>query len=208
MSFQTKVMGKEYLHSGTSTNNFVNCVRMRRKETIEILVKEYNKQLVNTALGLGFSMDVAFDVVQNTWCTFMDIAPRFEGRSHIRTFLFGILYNKAKEMRKEQTRFDTFDPIEKVLEERFDSAGNWLSYPTNPESLLLAMEKMEMIEKCIGSLPFMQKTVFSLRQVQNLSSKEICDIMDITISNLGVLLFRAKNRLRECIINNSKEVEK
>jgi len=45
---------------------------------------------------------------------------------------------------------------------------------------------------------------FNLKQVEELMSKEICNILDISNTNLGVLIYRAKNKLRECVERNSK----
>lgn len=56
-----------------------------------------------------------------------------------------------------------------------------------------------MIQDCIERLPVNQRAAFCYREVEDLEMPEICKILEVTNTNLGVLLFRAKNRLRECI---------
>ncbi len=53
--------------------------------------------------------------------------------------------------------------------------------------------------KADASVPLQQRMAFVLREVEDLSTVEICKILDVTRTNLGVLLYRARNRLRECL---------
>ena len=57
-------------------------------------------QIVRAARGAGFAPQLAEDVAQDTFVTFIETAPRFEGRSHVRTWLFGILYKKIAAARR------------------------------------------------------------------------------------------------------------
>ncbi len=66
----------------------------------ESLVHEYTESLLKGALSLGFIQQEAQDLVQSVWLTFFEVQSKFKGKSHVRTFLFGILYNKAKEKRR------------------------------------------------------------------------------------------------------------
>ncbi|PIU01056.1 MAG: hypothetical protein COT74_00700 [Bdellovibrionales bacterium CG10_big_fil_rev_8_21_14_0_10_45_34] len=171
----------------------------RDKSAIEKVVRAYTEHLYRGALGLGFSPDAAAEVVQSVWVTFFEVVSNFEGRSHIRTFIFGILYNKASEMRKDQGRYDDSDPIEEVLDRRFDSNGHWLRPPVDPEQFMITSQTMELINSCIDRLPVSQRMAFCLKEIDDHGSKDICNILGVSVTNLGVLLFRAKNRLRECI---------
>jgi RNA polymerase sigma-70 factor (ECF subfamily) len=51
----------------------------------------------------------------------------------------------------------------------------------------------------LEGFPTQQRTAFALREVEGLVSEEICKILNVTRTNLGVLMFRARNRLRECL---------
>ncbi len=178
---------------------FLSRLQDRDRDAIEAVVRAYTEQLVRGALGLGFDTHQAKDLAQSVWATFFDVVSKFEGRSHVRTFIFGILYNKAMELRREQNRFDTRDPVEEILEQRFDSHGHWIRPPMSPDQFVETSETLELIEKCLDTLPLTQRMAFCLKEIDEHGSSDICKIMDVTVTNLGVLLYRARNRLRECI---------
>ena len=114
------------------TNEFVQRLKARDHAAISQLVRAYTEQLLRASLGLGFDSHRAEELVQSVWTTFFDVVSRFEGKSHIRTFLFGILYHKASELRRENSRFEATDPIEEILESRFDQSGKWMKPPVGP----------------------------------------------------------------------------
>lgn len=173
-------------------------------ELSETIVHEYTEALLKGALGLGFPIEDARDLVQSVWATFFEIQSRFEGRSHVRTFLFGILYNKAREKRREDKRLVPDEKIEELVDSHFDERGRWRSPPLDPERFLQATQTMKLIEDCLDGLPLAQRMAFCLREIDDHGTSDICKILDVTVTNLGVILFRAKARLRECIEHKVK----
>lgn len=167
--------------------------------SIERVIRSYTEHLFKGALGLGFSEQEATELVQNVWGTFFDVLPNFKSKSHIRTFLFGILYNKAKEFKREKAKINKHEPIDSVMEDRFDETGNWKNHIVDPERFMVASQTLEIIEKCLDKLPLTQKMAFCLKEIDDHGTSDICKILEVTTTNLGVLLYRAKNRLRECI---------
>lgn len=166
---------------------------------IEKVVRAYTGHLFKGSLGLGFSEEEATELVQNVWGTFFDVLPNFKASSHVRTFLFGILYNKAKEFKREKAKANQHEPIDQIMEERFDENGGWKNHIVDPERFMVASQTLEIIDKCLEKLPLTQKMAFCLREIDDHGTNDICKILDVTTTNLGVLLYRAKNRLRECI---------
>ncbi len=178
---------------------FVARVRAVDPEALEAVARAYLGQILRAARGAGLSPELAEDVTQATFATFIEVAPRFEGRSHVRTFLFGILYKKIAEARREVTRDQQMDAIEDVVEKRFSSDGHSQRPPRPMELQLHDAEIREAIEGCLDGVPTQQRFAFSLREVLGFTTEEICNILDVTRTNLGVLLYRARNRLRECL---------
>lgn len=181
------------------SQEFVSQIQGRNSEVVELLVRSYTEVLYRGALGLGFDATAAEELVQNVWVTFFDVAPTFQGKSHVRTFIFGILYNKASEARRDRKRIDDGDPVEELMNSRFAADGHWVKPPINPEQFLETVETMELIQKCIDALPLNQRMAFCLKEIDDHGSSDICNILGVTVTNLGVLLYRARNRLRECI---------
>ena len=178
-------------------SGFSRLVRDSDPAAIQSVIEAYLPHILNTAKAAGMPPERAEDVAQSTFETFIERAPAFEGRSHVRTWLFGILYKKIAEARRGLDRDRRLDDIDAVVEARFDAAGMW-SNPTQGLELYGAELGVE-IEGCLELLPGTQRMAFVLREVQEMESQEICKILEVTRTNLGVLLYRGRNRLRECL---------
>ncbi len=75
-------------------------IRERDPEAIQIIVQMYLQQVLRAARAAGLGPQQAEDVTQAAFATFIETASRFEGRSHVRTWLFGILNKKVAETRR------------------------------------------------------------------------------------------------------------
>ncbi len=94
---------------------------------------------------------------------------------------------------------DSTDAIEDVFESRFDKRGKWSRPPSDMERLFLSKEIGELIRGCMDGLPVNQREAFVLREVEGFETNEICKILDVSVTNFGVLIHRARTRLRECL---------
>ena len=184
-------------------------IRKGDPEVLQAVTQAYLAQIFRSARGAGLDPEHAEEVTQATFTTFIEKAAGFEGRSHVRTWLFGILYNKIAEARRHLTREREMDEIEDVVEQRFDSNGSWMNPPRQVDIQLYASEIREFLEDCLQTVSTQQRMAFVLREVEGFSSDEICKILDVTHTNLGVLMFRVRNHLRECLeargVKNSRD---
>lgn len=187
-----------------TSSEFLSLLQKRDNESIAKLVRAYTGTMLKGALSLGFDLSTSEELVQRVWSTFFDVAHKFQGRSHVRTFIFGILYKKASELRREQTKFSANDPIEDIMESKFDTDGHWIKAPVSPESFMLSSETMELIKACIDLLPINQRMAFCMKEIDEHGSEDICNVLEVSATNLGVLLYRARNKLRECIERKSR----
>ena len=149
--------------------------------------------------AVGMSEEEAEDMVQDVFTTFLATLDRFEGKSQLRTWLFGILHNKVRERRREVWREEQRDPVDEVFESRFDGRGNWRTPPADIVASLESKEIGTAIGACLEMLPIAQREAFLLREVQEFATPEICKVLQVTVTNLNVLLHRARIRLRECM---------
>ena len=171
----------------------------RDAEAIQLVVRMYLGQILRAARAAGLAPQHAEDVTQETFATFIETAPRFEGRSRVRTWLFGILYKKIAAARRAVGRDSQMDEIDAVMEQRFKAGGSWMRPPWPADGHVWDTQVREGIEGCLEKVPSQQRMAFILREVQGLATEEICKILEITRTNLGVLLYRVRNRLRECL---------
>ncbi len=178
---------------------FVQRLRVGEPEATQAVIRAYLPQVVRAARGAGLAADAAEDVAQATFLTFLKVVKRFEGRSHVRTFLFGILYKKMAEKRRQQARERRTDSIDDVMESRFRPDGHWQTPPRPIDEHFHESEVRQQIDGCLDGLSLNQRMAFVLRESEGLTTEEIRKILDVSRTNLGVLLYRARNRLRECL---------
>jgi len=178
---------------------FIERIRSRDKDAIRSVVHAYLPHILRAAGGAGLTPERAEDVAQETFKTFIESAERFEGRSHVRTWLFGIMYRKIHENRRREQKFDQVDDIHDVMESRFDERGMWSRPPRTADRDTIDAEIRQHIAECMDEVPQQQRMAFVLREVEGFRSDEICNSLEVSRTNLGVLLFRARNRLRECL---------
>jgi RNA polymerase sigma-70 factor (ECF subfamily) len=181
-------------------------IRAGDPATLKAVVETYLPQVLRASRGAGLPPDLAEEVTQETFTTFLEIARRFEGRSHVRTFLFGILYRKISEARRGVARQRIHDPVDEVVESRFAADGSWIRPPLASDALVRTGELRRALGECLEASPTAQRMAFYLREVEGLTRQEICKILDVTSTNLDVMLYRLRNRTRECL--ERREVER
>lgn len=179
--------------------NLAARIRRQDREALAVVVDAYLDQVIRAARGAGLNQHQAEEVAQSTFTTFIETAPRFEGRSHVRTWIFGILYRKLQEARRGFAKDRRMDDIDDIFESRFTETGSWSQPPKGPEDHLFAKEARQEIGGCLEAAPQNQRMAFLLREVEGLSTDEICKILEVSTTNLGVMLHRVRNRLRECL---------
>lgn len=183
----------------TTGNELVARLRGRDPETLELLVREHARPLYRAARGMGFRKEEAEDLAQDVLATFLETLDRFEGRSRVRTWLFGILNRKALERYRYQKKENRHDPIEDVFEARFDHHGRWTRPPADLQRLAESRQLGEAIASCLDKLPPRQRSVFVFREMEGLETAEVCKILEVSATNMGVLMHRARSRLQECV---------
>jgi len=170
------------------------------------LIDRYTENLMRGAFSLGFNESDAEELVQETFYAFLKGGSRFERRSQILTYLFGILYNKAREHRRFRNRHDSIDaPIDDQFASHFDPEEHWnkASEEQFSEVEKKAQSKMiaEWLQECLDGLSAIMRMAFTMKEVEGCDSDQICIALGLSTSNLGVTLFRARNKLRECLVS-------
>lgn len=150
---------------------------------------------------MGFSIIDTEELVQEVWVTYLSNDCQFEGRSKLSTFLYGILVNKCKERWRQQGKIVSSSPesFDSLYESNFDERGHWNHRPCSPEKFSEAISNVEALEKCLEKVPPMQRAAYTLRDVKEFEVSEVMESLQISSSNVHVLLFRARAALRECL---------
>ena len=175
----------------------------------ETWVDQYGDYLYRYALSRIQDPVIAEDFVQETFLAALDTREAFQGRSSERTWLTAILKHKIIDHLRKAGRKQSLentglhnDPVN----EFFDERGHWRMklprWSSNPAKLFERKEFWKVLSDCLSELPARLAHAFRLREMDGLSSGEICEILEISTSNCSVMLHRARLRLRGCIEKN------
>jgi RNA polymerase sigma-70 factor (ECF subfamily) len=168
------------------------------------LAGRHQAAMLRLAAAFVPSMAVAEEVVQDTWVAVLCGIDGFDGRASFKTWLLAILVNRAKSTGVSEARSTAIgDAGPAVDRSRFDGAGAWSAPPRHwieeSDDRLLATGLRGRLELALKRLPSRQRAIVILRDVDGLSSDEVCGVLDITAGNQRVLLHRARSHLREAV---------
>jgi RNA polymerase sigma-70 factor (ECF subfamily) len=186
-------------------------LRARDEDVFCDLVARWSGAMLHIARAHVMTRAAAEDVVQEAWLTVLKSLDRFEQRSAFRTWVLGIVINVARaRARAERKALSLDDDVQggSVDPSRFLPADHarwphhWATEPTKwrtPEQALLDDETRAVIAAAIDALPAAQREVLVLRDIEGLSSSDVCNIARITDTNQRVLLHRARSRVRAAL---------
>jgi len=184
---------------GPGQADLVQALKRRDPEALSSIVHGHAAELHLAARGLGRSEAEAEELVQEVFVAFLDALDRFEGRSTVRTYLFGILYRKALEAGRRRSRELATDPGDAVFDGRFDALGHWSKPPEGPDRDADLAEMARLIGECLDGLPDQQRAAFQLVEVDMEGRDAARNVLGVEDTHLRVLLFRARAKLRECL---------
>jgi len=172
----------------------------------ESWVDRYGDALFHFALARVKDREIAEDIVQDTFLAAVKAKDRFKGRSTEKTWLFGILKHKVIDhYRRKKAVIYEQDLNEGMsdLDAFFNAKGAWQTMPENwrlnPGKSQEVREFIDHFYHCLAELPKKTADVFAFREIDGLSTKEICNRLNITASNCWVMLYRARMLLRKCL---------
>lgn len=172
----------------------------------EIWVDQYGESLYRFALARVKDPSIAEDLVQETFLAALGARKRFKGQSTTRTWLIAILKHKIVDYIRKKSREQDTDKLESMtngIDVNFTDRGDWKMRPNkwakNPMKLYEQKEFMDVLYHCLAELPERQAEAFMRREIDGLSTEEICKELDITATNSWVMLYRARMFLRSCL---------
>ncbi|BAL23207.1 RNA polymerase factor sigma-70 [Azoarcus sp. KH32C] len=177
----------------------------------DAFVESLRRQMLRFATLQLSDRDLAEDAVQEALVGALRNAASFSRRSALRTWVFAILRNKIADILRHKERVVDAGSLRRDDDEEdedfsalFDQRGYWQadSHPAawgNPQESLREQQFWRIFEICLDGLPPGQARVFMMREFIELESNEICAAAGVTMSNLNVMLYRARMRLRECL---------
>lgn len=162
------------------------------------LVANYQDLVYNTAVGIVQNSEDAEDVAQEVFIQVYRSIDQFKGDARLSTWIYRITTTKALDhirSRKRKKRFafitSLFGPNDELVHEPVDFQ--------HPGVTLDRKEQAALLFRMIEQLPENQKVAFTLHKTEELSYQEIADVMQLSVSAVESLLFRARQNLRKLL---------
>jgi len=165
-------------------------------------VREYSPGMLAVA---RFYLDhsSAEEIVQDCWVTVIDAIQKFEGRSGLKTWLHRIVANRCKNKLRSSNRevaTDFSESLEPELADRFNAQGRWdlppkLKFHESADTLMERDALSDCLDKHLSVLPETQRSALMLYEAHQHKSEDVCNILDVSASNLRVLLHRARQKI-------------
>jgi RNA polymerase sigma-70 factor (ECF subfamily) len=162
------------------------------------IMRRYNRRLYRTARAILKDDARAEDALQEAYIAAFRHLNDYRGEAALGTWLTRIVVNQALQALRATRRERVVVPFDES-----DKDHEAMNVPdaqgTTPESALLGAETRALIERNIDALPQVYRTVFMLREVEELTVDETASALDIPAATVRSRLFRAKVRLREAL---------
>jgi RNA polymerase sigma-70 factor (ECF subfamily) len=191
----------------------LQALRSGDEAAFRALIQMHHGPMLRLAMAYVRDPGLAEEVVQEAWLTCLRNLDKFEERSSLKTWIFGIVMNIARSRKRKEARIlpfaslwrrDDSDSHRPTVEAgRFGADGMWSAPPDSwsnvPEAKVLSGETMRRVKAAIESLPIKQREVITLRDIAGLDAVEVCDLLSISAENQRVRLHRARAAVRKML---------
>lgn len=171
-------------------------------------IDKYSDYLYNYTISRVSDREIAQDLVQDTFLAGLKSMKNFKGESSERTWLISILKRKIIDHYRKINSKKGKAEIRISYNSDTETEGDWLeervadSFEKNAEDTMQNTELGEAIMDCLSKLPQKQAQVFTMKTIEGLDTEVICNELNITASNLWVIIHRARTSMAACLNEN------
>jgi len=160
------------------------------------LVSEHQRMVVQLAVNLLGDREEALDLSQEVFLRVFRTLHRFRGQSALRTWIYRIAVNQARNRHRFWRRRHRADQVS--LDQHIRAHGDLRSVgESGPDQLLAQKQLAEQLQQALDLLPFDQRTAIILREVDGLSYEEIGFSLGVAVGTVKSRLTRARQELRK-----------
>jgi len=186
-------------------NEIIRSVLQGNSDNYRYLVEKYQQMVFRTCIGFVHNKDDADDLTQDTFIQAYQALKRFKGDSAFSTWLYRIAVNASLNKIRKSPLNNILQRIENFTGKR-NEHETFVSVSTgeDPENMLIRQEQIEAVRQALDALPENQRTAIILSKYDDLSQKEIAEIMNNNEGAVEALLQRAKKNLRDKLSGKRK----
>jgi len=163
------------------------------------LVEAYKNKVINTCFGFVHNRTDAEDIAQNVFVEVFESVNRFKEDSSLSTWIYRIAVNKSLDFIRKSNRKKRWSELTRISFDQNENTDNWYMHNDTPEISLEQKERINILNSAINKLPENQKVAFTMHKYEDLSYKEIADILSTTVSSVESLMHRAKINLQKSL---------
>ncbi|SHK01537.1 RNA polymerase, sigma subunit, ECF family [Tangfeifania diversioriginum] len=161
------------------------------------LVEKYQQLVVNTCFGLVHNTEDAEDIAQDVFIEVFRSVHKFRADSKISTWLYRIAVNRSLNFIRDNKRRKWFRSVDETSAPDSKDAYKISGETDSPDTDLENSQRTELLHAAIDSLPKNQRVAFTLNKYEDLSYKEISEVMQVSLSSVESLIHRAKKNLQK-----------
>jgi RNA polymerase sigma-70 factor (ECF subfamily) len=179
--------------------DLINLLHAGNPAAIRSLVDQYQPLVLRTARGFVRNTEDARDITQEVFIDILTNLHRFRAQSGLSTWIYRIAVNRSLNfLRSSKRRQGRLVHSDDFPDGSIDGIANLSDHKQKgPAELLEQKERSGILHDAIQSLPERQQVAFTLAEYDDLTYKEIAEIMKLSLSSVESLLFRARQNLQK-----------
>ncbi len=178
-------------------NEFINKIKSGDEDSFRTLVDDHQKIVLNTCFRFVQVKETAEDLTQEVFIEVMRSIGQFRGESKLSTWIYRISVTRSLDYLKMMKRKKRFAKLKSLFGDEGQLVEDKPSAEKNPVEQIENRDRAEILAWALESLAENQKIAFTLSKYDEMSYKEIAEIMGTTISAVESLIHRAKGNLKK-----------
>lgn len=164
----------------------------------EIVMRRHNQRLYRASRAILRNDGEAEDVMQDAYVRAYRHLSQFAGRAKFSTWLTRIAVHEAI---ARKHRLERYNELDSSSDSQGDPMDRIVSAMPNPEQQASNSEARKLLEEAVENLPDSYRTVFVLREIEEMSTSDVAETLEITEENVKTRLHRARALLRKSLYN-------
>ena len=180
-----------------SVDNLIENLKKGDINSFRILVDEHQRKVLNTCYRFLNNKEDAEDLTQEVFLEVYKSISSFRGESKISTWIYRIAVTKSLDFIRKKKRKKRFTILKRVFSDDNIKSGIPDKTNLNPDKKVEEQDRIRILNEALESLPQNQRAAFTLSKYDEMSYKEIAEILNTTIPSVESLIHRAKNKLKK-----------
>jgi RNA polymerase sigma-70 factor (ECF subfamily) len=178
-------------------------IKSGNEKAFKELVQDFGPRVFNLCYRFLLNNHDAEDVAQEVFIEIHKSVRNFKGEAKLSTWIFRIATTKCLDELKKRKRKKRIVSFGKVI--GLDKIANWLSGSESPETIIEQDESVRLLLQALDALPENQRIALTLSKLQDYSSTEIAEVLNISLTAVDSLIYRGKQNLKSTLENKERQ---